>query len=56
MMGQVLGAVKTPRAVPYRDRMSLVSAISGADSSVRYDWFSRGEGIFKFAINVEVNN
>ena len=26
--------------------MSLVSAISGAESSVRYDWFSRGEGIF----------
>ncbi len=33
----VMGAVKSPRAIPYVDQMSLLSAIAGASGTVNYD-------------------
>lgn len=33
----VMGAVRFPRAIPFVDQMTLVSAISGASGAVRYD-------------------
>ncbi len=38
----VLGAVKYPRALGYTERMTLVSAISGANGTERYNWISAG--------------
>jgi polysaccharide export outer membrane protein len=35
----VLGAVKFPRAVPYTDRMTLVSAMANATGAATVDWF-----------------
>ena len=37
----VLGAVRFPRAMPYVDQMSLVSAIAGASDMVKYDILDR---------------
>jgi len=39
----VLGAVRTPRAVPYQEPMTLVSAVLGADGPVKYDLFARDD-------------
>jgi polysaccharide biosynthesis/export protein len=36
----VLGAVKLPRAIPYNEHMTLVSAIAGAVGPARYDIFA----------------
>jgi polysaccharide biosynthesis/export protein len=36
----VLGAVRFPRAVPYQEPMSLISAIAGADGPERLQWIS----------------
>ena len=33
----VMGAVKSPRAIPYVDQMTLLSAIAGASGTVNYD-------------------
>jgi protein involved in polysaccharide export with SLBB domain len=33
----VMGAVRSPRAIPYVDHMTLVSAMSGASGAVTYD-------------------
>ena len=38
----VLGAVRSPRAVPYTDGMTLVSAIAGASGATTVDWFMPG--------------
>lgn len=35
----VLGAVRNPRAMPYTDGMTLVSAMSGASGAATVDWF-----------------
>lgn len=37
----VLGAVRFPRAVPYTEGMTLISAISGANGAVKIDWLSQ---------------
>ena len=37
----VMGAVRFPRALPYSDQMSLVSAISGVSGTVTYDILDR---------------
>ena len=39
----VLGAVRAPRAVPYQEPMTLVSAVLGADGPVKYGLFSRDD-------------
>ncbi len=36
----VLGAVRFPRAVPYSERMTLISALSEANGAVKIDWLS----------------
>ena len=38
----VLGAVAAPRAVPYTEGMTLVSAMSGASGAATMDWFTPG--------------
>lgn len=38
----VLGAVKMPRALPYTERTTLVSAISAGSGMERYEWVSAG--------------
>jgi polysaccharide export outer membrane protein len=38
----VLGAVRVPRALPYGERMTLVSAIASGAGLDRYDWVSAG--------------
>jgi polysaccharide export outer membrane protein len=38
----VLGAVKAPRAVPYTERLTLVSAIANGNGTERYEWVSAG--------------
>jgi polysaccharide biosynthesis/export protein len=38
----VLGAVKAPRALPYTERMTLVSAIASGAGMERYEWISVG--------------
>jgi polysaccharide biosynthesis/export protein len=38
----VLGAVKSPRVLPYGERMTLVSAIAAAYGMDRYEWVSTG--------------
>jgi protein involved in polysaccharide export with SLBB domain len=40
----VLGAVKTPRAVPYQQPMTLSSAIAGADGPVFYELLTPSSG------------
>ena len=37
----VLGSVKIPRALPFSERMTLVSAIANASGPQRYDWLSQ---------------
>jgi protein involved in polysaccharide export with SLBB domain len=37
----VLGAVKFPRALPFSDRMTLVSAMANASGPLRYDWLEQ---------------
>ena len=37
----VLGAVRFPRAVPYTERMTLISAIAGANGAVKIDWLAQ---------------
>jgi polysaccharide biosynthesis/export protein len=36
----VLGAVKFPRALPYKERMTLLSAIAGGSGMERFEWIS----------------
>jgi polysaccharide biosynthesis/export protein len=38
----VLGAVKIPRALPYTERLTLVSAIAAGAGMDRYEWVSAG--------------
>jgi protein involved in polysaccharide export with SLBB domain len=38
----VLGAVKAPRALPYTERTTLVSAIASGAGMERYEWISAG--------------
>jgi polysaccharide biosynthesis/export protein len=38
----VLGAVRTPRALAYTERMTLVSAIAAGNGMERYSWISTG--------------
>jgi polysaccharide biosynthesis/export protein len=38
----VLGAVRQPRALPYNERLTLVSAISGGAGMERYEWVAAG--------------
>jgi len=38
----VLGAVRLPRAVPYTEKMTLISAIAGGSGMERYEWISSG--------------
>jgi protein involved in polysaccharide export with SLBB domain len=38
----VLGSVQNPRAVPYTEGMTLVSAVSSASGAVTVDWFTPG--------------
>jgi polysaccharide biosynthesis/export protein len=38
----VLGAVRLPRAVPFTERMSLISAIAGGSGMERYEWVAAG--------------
>jgi protein involved in polysaccharide export with SLBB domain len=38
----VLGAVRYPRAMPYTDGMTLVSALAGASGATTVDWFVPG--------------
>lgn len=38
----VLGAVASPRAVPYTDGMTLVSAIAGVSGPITVDWLTPG--------------
>ena len=38
----VLGAVRTPRALPYTERMTLVSAVAAGSGMQRYEWVSAG--------------
>jgi polysaccharide biosynthesis/export protein len=38
----VLGAVKAPRVLPYKERMTLVSAIAAGNGMDRYEWVSAG--------------
>ena len=40
----VLGAVRSPRAMPYTDGMTLVSALAGASGATTVDWFIPGYG------------
>ncbi len=40
----VLGAVKSPRAVPYQEPMTVSSAIAGADGPVFYEWLTPSSG------------
>jgi protein involved in polysaccharide export with SLBB domain len=40
----VLGAVKSPRAVPYQEPMTVSSAIAGADGPVLYEWLTPSTG------------
>jgi protein involved in polysaccharide export with SLBB domain len=37
----VLGAVKFPRALPFSDRMTLVTAMANASGPLRYDWLEQ---------------
>jgi len=37
----VLGSVKFPRALPFSDRLTLVSAIANASGPQRYDWLEQ---------------
>jgi polysaccharide biosynthesis/export protein len=39
----VLGAVRFPAALPYTERMTLVSAIAGGNGTVRFGWISAAE-------------
>ncbi len=38
----VLGSVSQPRAMPYTDGMTLVSAIAGASGALKVDWLTPG--------------
>jgi polysaccharide biosynthesis/export protein len=38
----VLGAVKNPRVLPYTERMTLLSAITGGNGMERYEWINAG--------------
>ena len=38
----VLGAVRSPRAMPYTDGMTLVSAMAGGSGASTLDWFTPG--------------
>jgi protein involved in polysaccharide export with SLBB domain len=40
----VLGAVRTPRAVPYQEPMTVSSAIAGAEGPVFYEWLVASTG------------
>jgi polysaccharide biosynthesis/export protein len=40
----VLGAVRTPRIVPYAEQMSLVSALAGGSGPARLNWFTGQDG------------
>jgi polysaccharide biosynthesis/export protein len=40
----ILGAVNAPRAIPYTDHMSLVSAIAGGNGMVTYNYFANSAG------------
>jgi polysaccharide export outer membrane protein len=40
----VLGAVKTPRAVPFQEPMTLSSAIAGAEGPMFYEWLTASTG------------
>jgi polysaccharide export outer membrane protein len=40
----VLGAVRTPRALPYQDPMTLVSAVLGADGPAQLELLARDDG------------
>jgi polysaccharide biosynthesis/export protein len=40
----VLGAVRSPRAMPYTDGMTIVSALAGASGTTTVDWFIPGYG------------
>jgi protein involved in polysaccharide export with SLBB domain len=40
----VLGAVRSPRAMPYTDGMTLVSALAGSSGATTVDWFIPGYG------------
>ena len=40
----VLGAVRSPRAVPYQEPMTVSSAIAGADGPVFYEWLTPSTG------------
>ena len=40
----VLGAVRSPRAMPYTDGMTLVSALAGGSGATTVDWFIPGYG------------
>jgi protein involved in polysaccharide export with SLBB domain len=40
----VLGAVRSPRAMPYTDGMTIVSALAGASGATTVDWFIPGYG------------
>jgi polysaccharide export outer membrane protein len=42
----VLGAVRSPRAVPYREQMTLVSAIAGSEGTLKYDFLAHNDGFF----------
>jgi protein involved in polysaccharide export with SLBB domain len=39
----VLGAVRIPRALPFSDRLTLVSAIAHTSGPQRYDWLQRDD-------------
>jgi protein involved in polysaccharide export with SLBB domain len=39
----VLGAVRAPRSIPYTENITLVSALTGADGPVRFDYLTRYE-------------
>jgi protein involved in polysaccharide export with SLBB domain len=41
----VLGAVRTPRTVPYAERMTLVSALAGAGSHIHQEWLGGTWGL-----------
>lgn len=39
----VIGAVKVPRAIPYTETLTLVSALTGAEGPIRFDYFDRSD-------------
>jgi protein involved in polysaccharide export with SLBB domain len=41
----VLGCVRLPRAVPYTEEMTLVTAIAGASGPLKYDYLSRYDSV-----------